>query len=290
MAAGPQTSYNVISVSSPSDLRTTRRERLRPGVGGELRAARLARGLQLSDVADQLLLSTRQIAELEMEQTGAFHNEGFRLRAAQSYARWLGVPDPIEGGDEPEAVAPEVTHPVDQPTARARWPIVVVVGLVVLLVGYVITRRVSGRQQTDRGAEAQPVLPAVSVPAPVPAPAPTPAQSAPEAPAPPQFAITAEEWRDVSGAQRAGQSLQLTVSAPCWLFVRYVDGETVERQLESGEAFPLKGEPAYLALGIERAELSLGGRIQHLDSWASQGQIRINRTGLDQIVSALTSH
>lgn len=248
-------------------------------MGAELRAARVSRGLAIGEVAARLLLSTRQIADLEGEPSGAFYNDGFRLRAAQSYAQWLGLPDVLVGGDEPA-----VTAPAQPPVARsvepksARWP-AVVAGVAVLAIGAFVAWRTVGLRPTADGAhETLAPLPAAPVPAPI--------TSGPLAP--PQFALTAEEWSAAAVDGQADQSLVLSVSAPSWLFIRYADGQTVERQLESGEAFPISRELAYLALGTERAELSQGGRTQRLDGWASQGQIRINRTGLDQILATLT--
>lgn len=259
---------------------TSRGERLRPGVGAELRAARLARGLEISEVAAQVMLSTRQIADLESEPSGAFYNDGFRIRAAHAYAQWLGLPDVLLPGSEPAVTASALPAVSDAGTKIGRWPAVVAAAVLLLIGGYVASRNIGAREADHGPSDARAPIPAASVPAPM--------ASGPSAP--PQFALTAEEWSEADLDRQNDQSLVLSVSAPSWLFVRYADGQTVERQLESGEAFPVTRELAYLALGTERAELSQGGRTRRLDAWASQGQIRINRTALDQILSTLTPH
>jgi cytoskeleton protein RodZ len=66
------------------------------GVGQELAAAREARGLTLSDVAQQLKFMPRQLEALEQEQFEALPGATFTRGMVRSYARLLQLdPDPL---------------------------------------------------------------------------------------------------------------------------------------------------------------------------------------------------
>jgi cytoskeleton protein RodZ len=66
------------------------------GVGQELAAAREARGLALSDVAQQLKFMPRQLEALEQEQFEALPGATFTRGMVRSYARLLQLdPDPL---------------------------------------------------------------------------------------------------------------------------------------------------------------------------------------------------
>src|SRR5262245_12529513 len=69
---------------------------LRTGVGQELAAAREARGLALSDVAQQLKFAPRQLEALEQEQFEALPGATFARGMVRSYARLLKLdPEPL---------------------------------------------------------------------------------------------------------------------------------------------------------------------------------------------------
>jgi cytoskeleton protein RodZ len=63
--------------------------------GAELARAREARALTVRDVADRLLLSTRQVRALESADVRAFHNAEFYRRAHTKYEAWLGLGAPL---------------------------------------------------------------------------------------------------------------------------------------------------------------------------------------------------
>ncbi len=51
--------------------------------------------MSIESVAEQLLLSTRQVRGLESGDAGAFHNADFYARALRKYARLLAVDPPL---------------------------------------------------------------------------------------------------------------------------------------------------------------------------------------------------
>jgi cytoskeleton protein RodZ len=79
------------------------------GVGQELAAAREARGLALSDVAQQLKFAPRQLEALELEQFDALPGSAFTRGMVRTYARLLKL--------EPEPLVQRVARRIEMPAA-----------------------------------------------------------------------------------------------------------------------------------------------------------------------------
>ncbi len=114
------------------------------GAGAQLRAARLAGGLSIADVAAKLKLASRQVEAIEAEDWQALPEATFARGFVRSYARLMGIEEsalrldivrPVAHSDlapQPDAMG-EVTY--DGHTVRpssARWliPILLLVALI----------------------------------------------------------------------------------------------------------------------------------------------------------------
>jgi cytoskeletal protein RodZ len=70
------------------------------------------------------------------------------------------------------------------------------------------------------------------------------------------------------GTVRAGSST--------WLFVRYADGDTEQRNLDAFASFTLIKRPVYLVLGTTDVVLTVRGRRIDVAPWVTEGEVRIN--------------
>jgi hypothetical protein len=67
----------------------------------------------------------------------------------------------------------------------------------------------------------------------------------------------------------------LEVRQSTWIFVRYANGEVVERSLAAGDAYVLTTPPVYLAVGTIETRLRVAGRDVDTTPWVSNGQLRL---------------
>ncbi len=152
-------------------------------LGERFRAAREARGLSLSDVADQIRIRSVYLSAIEDENWNAIGAAGLYSRLPSHYARYLGTRS--RGGgrrlqrDAARAACAEApTSLPDQPARRARRGIVLIwiAGAVaVLLVAFVVYNELTLRSEQGAVAiaSATPAAAASESPSP-PAPSPTP--------------------------------------------------------------------------------------------------------------------
>lgn len=276
--------------------------RLCADLGAEFTRARDARGLSIAQVAERLLLSTRQVKALEKVEFAAFHNATFHLSALRKYAAFLDVDsralDQIASGlvkPDPQAVMLVPSDSSDDAAETTSGRLVSVVGTLVAVValaggGFYLA-------QSRSGQAAVPVTtPAASTPlpsAPAPAPAPVAAPAVPEPAAVPAAdvpvsAVSAAPAAEVPVPAPAVPDASgfgvLRVLHPTWIFVRDMDNAVIERSLAQGEAFVFDTQPTYLAVGTADAELSIGSRKVDVSKFVANGQIRIRAGDFDVLV------
>jgi len=287
-------------------------------LGTVLGDTRTTKGLTIRDVADRLLLSTRQVRALESFDVKAFHNARFYATALKKYAGLLGIDallvsravddsgasftaerdQPIAKVLEPLPAVPRVTAAavldvtVSEPPARGRWLAVVVVGM--LLLGGAAAAYVMWPPSTsvdaDQAVASQPTLPAVTPP-PAAASSLTPEAtavklgSAPDAPAgvPPTAlgaAATSNDAVPPAAPGRSGAFGAVKVTTATWIYLRYATGDIVERNLREGEVVTFDAAPIYLALGTPDVELTLGEHSIDTTPFIVNGQVRMRAADL----------
>jgi len=93
-----------------------------PGLGEELRAAREARHLSLSDVSEQIHIRTVYLQSLEDEDWSAIAAPVYVRGFIRTYARFLGVPSEQAVAFFNESIGPSAAKPGEQiVTAPRRW-------------------------------------------------------------------------------------------------------------------------------------------------------------------------
>ncbi len=269
-------------------------------IGVELARVRVARGLTLAQVGEQLLLSTRQVKALEEVEFSAFHNPGFHLKALRKYVVFAGIDTTLlnrvaaaVARPEPVLTAAAADEPVVDEGARRG---LVMVGSIVLLAaalaagGYFLWLR-------------SPAAPAsATTAAQVEAPPPPPAPVAALQPA----VVTAAEVAQAEAAQAevaqaevapagpAGNASPVSstpgafgavrVLQPTWVFMRDADNNVVEKTLGAGESLEFEMQPTYLAVGSTEVELTIAARRVDVARFVQSGQIRIRAGDFDALV------
>lgn len=215
-----------MSDTGPSDL------------GGRFRAAREARGLSLSEVADQIRIRSVYLAAIEEENWSAIGAPVYVRGFIRTYARFLKL-DPEEAiaafnRTQPEWAAPGASPPEPaRSLARPRRTglLLWVAGIVaVLLVAFVVynelTMHAAQTAQTPAAAEATETPTAGAEGSLQPGPAiPTP----------------------ISGSE--ANSLALVLSAPSWLRVTVDGNVSMEGTFPAGTSKTFHGKSALVRLG-----------------------------------------
>ena len=200
-------------------------------LGERLRNTRQGRGISLAQASAHLLMSTRQLIDLEENRDSAFHNDRFRIRAATAYSEWLGVDDILDPEDHDvhaEAFSALRTSIRHRPTIR-----MAVLALSAAAVGIIGTALLARRAVPTALPTGHTVSMAHSA-----APAPTP-----QAPLPPP--------RTVAAPAAATPLLLVQTDRATWLFARFADGSVLEMAVEPDTPFELPSDPVYLAIGSE---------------------------------------
>ena len=206
-----------------------------PALGEQFRAAREARGLSLSEVAEQIRIRSVYLGEIEVENWAAIGAPVYVRGFLRTYARFLGL-------DPEEAVAAFNKTAEGTPVADgtglsgAAWsdggsrnlsPLLWIASAVaVVLIAFVIYNFVTLRQPVSR-----PVLGAASADAsPSPLPSNSPAQTPTPMPAP-------------------AHSLALTLSSASWLRVTVDGNVSMEGTFPKGTHKVFKGKTALIRAG-----------------------------------------
>ena len=189
-------------------------------VGGQLRAAREARGLSLQDIANQTRIPVRHLQHVENESWDDLPAVTYCIGFVRAYANAVGLDGSALGREVRDQVGgrrirqPAVNY--YEPADPARVPprslaIVAAIVAILIVVGYALWR-------SSLNDEPAPAAPAAS---------PTPAASAPAAPQQP------------APAAAAGQPVTLAATGAVWL--RITDGaggaSLFQGELAAGQTF-----------------------------------------------------
>jgi len=260
-------------------------------IGAELARVRVARGLTLTQVGEQLLLSTRQVKALEEVEVSAFHNPTFHLKALRKYVVFAGIDTTLlnrvaatVARPEPVLTAAEADQPrIDEGSGRG----LLVVGSILLVAaavaagGYFLSvRDTAAPAAPSTTAQVEPLQPPPSAPAAVVQSAVVPAAELAPADTPP--AAPAGNAPPVGYTPSAFGSVRAL--HPTWIFVRDADNNATEKTLAAGESLEFETQPTYLAVGASDAELTIGTRRVDLARFVQNGQIRIRAGDFDALV------
>ncbi|MBV9149194.1 MAG: helix-turn-helix domain-containing protein [Candidatus Eremiobacteraeota bacterium] len=203
-----------------------------PAVGAQFRAAREARGLSLSEVAEDIHIRAIYLAEIEAENWRAIGAPVYVRGFLRTYARFLGL-DPENAVAEFNRTLPaapasnsEESAPILAPRApRGLSPLIWIAGAVaVFLIAFVIYNAVTLRRpapgQIVAGAPSPSALPSTL---PLPSPSPTP--------------------------HVAPNTLSLHVSAPSWIRVTIDGNVSMEGTFPAGTAKSFHGRAAIVRIG-----------------------------------------
>lgn len=216
-----------------------------PDLGERFRAAREARGLSLSDVAEQIRIRSVYLAAIEDENWPAIGAPVYVRGFLRTYARFLGLePEEVVGefnGANAEREVPKAASAAsfDAPAAAGpsrnlSWMIWVASAVAVLLIGFVVYNEMTFRQRAPEVAAASPAASpnasASSLPSNAPAASPSPQTSA-------------------SPSIDGPNSLVIRLSAPSWVKV-VVDGNvSMEGTFPAGTVKQFHGKVALLRIG-----------------------------------------
>jgi cytoskeleton protein RodZ len=210
-------------------------------LGERFRAAREARGLSLSDVADQIRIRSVYLAAIEEENWSAIGAPVYVRGFLRTYARFLGI-DPEEavaafGRIQPSGgfQAPSAREAREE-TGGRRWSsaLIWIAGAVaVLLIAFVVYNELTMRQAETVSGTATPT------------PAPTV-----EATAAPSAGIAVSPTpKQPPGVQLGPNTLALVLSAPSWLRVTVDGSVSMEGTFPAGTSKTFRGKNALVRLG-----------------------------------------
>jgi cytoskeleton protein RodZ len=206
-------------------------------LGERIRAAREARGLSLSDVAEQIRIRSLYLAAIEDENWSTIGAPVYVRGFLRTYARYLGL-------DPEEAVAAfNRTQPSQPATGQAReglrseersrrgsLAIWIAGAVAVLLIAFVVYNELTMRRSETVGT------------APVATEAPSPAVSATASAAP-------SVRPSANGVADGARSLALVLSAPSWLRVTVDGNVSMEGTFPAGTSKTFHGKNALVRIG-----------------------------------------
>lgn len=210
-------------------------------MGERFRAAREARGLTLSDVAEQIRIRSVYLAAIEDESWSTIGAPVYIRGFIRTYARFLAM-DPEEAvaafnRTQPLAASAPLAggEPAQEPTVRRRGAAVIwlAAAVAVLLIGFVVYNEVTMRTNQ---------LAATAVP---PSASPAASPSAPVSPAAPAPARA----RALQGPGDGPNSLALVLSAPSWLRVTVDGNVSMEGTFPAGTSKTFHGRNALVRIG-----------------------------------------
>ena len=203
-----------------------------PAVGAKFRAAREARGLSLSEVAEDIHIRAVYLAEIEAENWRAIGAPVYVRGFLRTYARFLGL-DPEEAVAEfnrtlpaaPAGNSQEQTVAMPERAPRGLSPLIWIAGVVALfLIAFVIYNAVTLRRpapnQIVAGNPSPTALPSVT---PMPSASPRPLVQP--------------------------NTLSLRISAPSWVRVTIDGNVSMEGTFPAGTAKSFHGRVALVRIG-----------------------------------------
>jgi cytoskeleton protein RodZ len=235
-----------------------------PALGERFRAAREARGLTLSDVAEHIRIRSVYLAAIEDESWASIGAPVYIRGFLRTYARFLGLdPEEVVAEFNGQASAPPAPVPSapgappktsyladEQAPARGLSPLIWIASLVaVVLIAIVVYN-----EATLRGRQTAAALPSNS-------PAVSPAASAtalaattsasPDASGSPTVAPSGSPTVTPSGSPAAAgpNTLQVVFTAPSWLRVTVDGSVSMEGTFPAGTVRQFHGKIARLRIG-----------------------------------------
>ncbi len=256
-------------------------EGIAAGIGRILADARQAKGLSVSEVAEKLKLSGRQIEALEAEDYDRLPAAVFVRGFIRNYARLLDVP--LAGMLEETRVAATPTETITAPSEELRlgaspiqrWLLlplsVFIIFLILVAILYSWLRRGEEAYVPSIPAPATPAappvkpvpaVPAAATVAPPPAATPTPPVHAPVAPPPAQPAQPPQPGQTTPNQAASGAALQFQAEEDAWIEVVSGDNQRFARLLRNGEQLTLRGTPPFrLVVGnAARVRMNYNGK------------------------------
>jgi cytoskeleton protein RodZ len=226
-----------------------------PALGERFRAAREARGLTLSDVAEHIRIRSVYLAAIEDENWAAIGAPVYIRGFLRTYARFLGLdPEEVVADFNGQASAPSepVTSPSgsspktsylhdEQAPARALSPLIWIASLVaVVLIAIVVYNEamLHARQTAALPSNSPLVSPAASAPALAAAQSSTPDGSATPLPS-----------LSPNPAPGGPNTLEVRISSPSWLRVTVDGNVSMEGTFPAGTVRQFHGKVAMLRIG-----------------------------------------
>jgi cytoskeleton protein RodZ len=248
-----------------------------PALGERFRAAREARGLTLSDVAEHIRIRSVYLAAIEEENWASIGAPVYVRGFLRTYARFVGL-DPEEVVTEFNAAeAPPPPAPVapgappktayladEQAPVRHLSPLIWGASIVaVVLIAFIVYNEavLRARQQTVAAADATSTAAASALPSNSPAGANSPVDS-PAAAASPTAAMSPSPSPDAI----AGPTLELRFDAPSWLRVSVDGNVSMEGTFPAGTVRQFHGKNATLRIGN-------AGGVEVIVNGKSQGKL-----------------
>lgn len=210
-------------------------------MGERFRAAREARGLTLSDVAEQIRIRSVYLAAIEDESWSTIGAPVYIRGFIRTYARFLAM-DPEEAvaafnRTQPLAASAPLgsAEPPREPTVRRRGAAVIwlAAAVAVLLIGFVVYNELTMRSNQLAATAVSPSASSVASPSP---------------PASP-VAATPARTRALQGAGDGPNSLALVLSAPSWLRVTVDGNVSMEGTFPAGTSKTFHGRNALVRIG-----------------------------------------
>lgn len=207
------------------------------GLGQRIRAAREARGLSLSDVAQQIRIRSVYLAAIEDESWSTIGAPVYIRGFLRTYARFLGI-DPEEAvaafnrtlPPPPQSLPGREAEAPVAPSRRSPLLILIASIVAVLLIAFVVFNELTMRRGTGVpamvAATASPTAVSGS-PAPSPAAAPKPVATKPASP----------------------NSMAVVLSAPSWLRVTVDGNVSMEGTFPAGTSKTFHGKNALVRIG-----------------------------------------
>jgi cytoskeleton protein RodZ len=217
-------------------------------LGERFRAAREARGLTLSDVAEQIRIRSVYLAAIEDENWSAIGAPVYVRGFLRTYARFLGL-DSEEAvkafnGDQVQAApastaAPTTSYRADTAPARNLSPFIWIASLVaVALIAFLVYNEATWRQSAAPVALASPASPSAEASSGSPDPADAQGVAAADTSPEPALSPVAQ-----------AKSLQLHLSAPSWVRVTVDGNVSMEGTFPAGTERLFHGKNARLRIG-----------------------------------------
>src|SRR5580658_9215699 len=230
-----------------------------PALGERFRAAREARGLSLSDVAEQIRIRSVYLAAIEDENWSAIGAPVYIRGFLRTYARFLGLePEEVVAEFNSQASAPPPPVPTvpgapprtsyladEEPPARGLSPLIWVASLVaVVLIAVVVYNEamLHARQSAT-------VLPSNSPTAVASAPAAGVAADAGPTENPASANPSASPTLSPSPGASGTANLEVRLSAPSWLRVTVDGNVSMEGTFPAGTDRQFRGKIARLRIG-----------------------------------------